>query len=117
MGNEPGTPDLWKVALGSAGLTCLGLLLLSHPLMNRAVDFTLKTLMRDRVSLIAGGGLFNPGQFLKILALGADAVYIGTVALFALAHTQVLKHRGCRPPGLFVKLSLHSCQRPDKTGG
>lgn len=36
------------------------------------------------VSLIAAGGLANPGQYLKAMALGADAVYIGTAAITAL---------------------------------
>ncbi|MBX6377886.1 MAG: FMN-binding glutamate synthase family protein [Clostridia bacterium] len=47
--------------------------------------------MKGRVSLIAAGGLVSPGQFLKALALGADAVYIGTIALLATLHTQMTK--------------------------
>jgi glutamate synthase domain-containing protein 2 len=47
--------------------------------------------VRDRVSIIAGGGLTTPGHFLKAKALGADAVYIGTIALMALLHTQLTK--------------------------
>jgi len=34
--------------------------------------------------LIAGGGLRNSADFAKCLALGADAVYIGTAALIAI---------------------------------
>lgn len=41
--------------------------------------------VRDKVTLLAGGGLSTPGQFLKAMALGADAVFIGTAALVALA--------------------------------
>lgn len=40
------------------------------------------------ISLIVAGGYFTPGQCLKALALGADAVYLATVPLFALAHNQ-----------------------------
>lgn len=40
--------------------------------------------VRDQVSLIAGGGLRNSADFAKCLALGADAVYIGTAALIAI---------------------------------
>lgn len=47
--------------------------------------------LTGKVSLLAGGGLITPGQFLKALALGADAVYIGTVAMLALVAQQITK--------------------------
>ena len=40
--------------------------------------------IRDRVSLIAGGSIRNSADVVKAIALGADAVYIGTAALIAL---------------------------------
>jgi methylamine---glutamate N-methyltransferase subunit C len=40
--------------------------------------------LKDKISLIAGGGLRNSADFAKCLALGADAVYIGTAALIAI---------------------------------
>jgi len=40
--------------------------------------------LKKRVSLIAGGGLHSSADFAKCLALGADAVYIGTAALIAI---------------------------------
>ncbi|HEY8486523.1 MAG TPA: FMN-binding glutamate synthase family protein, partial [Limnochordales bacterium] len=43
-----------------------------------------------QVSLLVGGGLLTPGDCLKCLALGADAVYLGTAVLFAAAHLQSL---------------------------
>ncbi|MDR3565943.1 MAG: FMN-binding glutamate synthase family protein [Negativicutes bacterium] len=43
------------------------------------------------MSLIIAGGFFTPGQCLKALALGADAIYLATVPLFALAHNQTHK--------------------------
>ncbi|MBP2649930.1 MAG: ferredoxin-dependent glutamate synthase [Firmicutes bacterium] len=43
------------------------------------------------ISLIIAGGHFTPGQCLKALALGADAIYLGTLPLFALAHNQSAK--------------------------
>lgn len=43
------------------------------------------------ISLVIGGGFFTPGQCLKALTLGADAVYLGTVPLFALVHNQLGK--------------------------
>lgn len=64
----------------------------------RAVKYLQQKGVKDRVSLIVGGGLFNPGDFLKAVALGADAVYIGSVALFAMSHTTVLKAIPFEPP-------------------
>lgn len=53
-----------------------------------AIPRALKTLvdmgLKTKVSLIAGGGLRNSADFAKCLALGADAVYIGTAALIAI---------------------------------
>jgi len=40
--------------------------------------------IRNDVSLIAAGSIRNSGDIVKIIALGADAVYIGTGALVAL---------------------------------
>lgn len=54
--------------------------------------------VRDRVSIIAAGGLTTPGHFLKAKALGADAVYIGTIALIALLHSQMTKALPFEPP-------------------
>ncbi|OMH40427.1 glutamate synthase-related protein [Desulfurobacterium indicum] len=54
-----------------------------------AVDDRLrKEGLRNNVSLIAAGGFRNPIDVLKAIALGADAVYIGTVALLAAGCTQ-----------------------------
>ncbi len=57
----------------------------------RASRFLDREKVRDRVSLLVGGGLESPGDFLKALALGADGVYIGTIALIAMMHTQISK--------------------------
>ncbi len=40
--------------------------------------------IRDRVSLIAAGGIRNSADVLKAICLGADAVYLGTAVLVAL---------------------------------
>src|SRR5215510_8154538 len=40
--------------------------------------------IRDNVSLIAGGSIRSSADIVKIVALGADCVYIGTAALLAL---------------------------------
>ncbi len=64
----------------------------------RAANFINKHALRNKVSLIVSGGLATPGDYLKALALGADAVYIGSVALFAMGHTQILKPLPWEPP-------------------
>ncbi|SFM78019.1 glutamate synthase-related protein [Methanolobus profundi] len=46
--------------------------------------------IRNEVSIIASGGIRNSGDLAKSIALGADAIYIGTAALIAL---------GCRVCG------------------
>ncbi len=58
--------------------------------------------VRDRVSLLIGGGLESPGDFLKALALGADGVFIGTVALIAMTHDQEFKVLPYRTPNPVV---------------
>lgn len=64
----------------------------------RAANYFEKHNCRDKVSLISSGGFYTPGQMLKALALGADAVYIGAIALFAVSHTEVLKAIPWEPP-------------------
>lgn len=68
------------------------------PALCRTVEFLKRKGLKEKIALIISGGLFTPGQFLKALALGADAVYIGTVALLALAHTQLTKVIPWEPP-------------------
>jgi glutamate synthase domain-containing protein 2 len=43
--------------------------------------------IRNRASLVIAGGIRNSGDVAKAIALGADAVYIGTAALVALGCT------------------------------
>ncbi len=64
----------------------------------RAVRFLKQRKLQDKVSLIIDGGLTTPGQFMKALALGADVVAIGTIALLVIAHTQVVKALPWEPP-------------------
>jgi len=40
--------------------------------------------LRDKVSLVAGGGIRNGADVAKAIALGADAVYVGTSALVSI---------------------------------
>ena len=56
---------------------------------------------RNRVSLIAGGGLRTSVDFAKCLALGADVVYIGASALIAINCQQYrICHTGHCPAGV-----------------
>ncbi len=64
----------------------------------RAANHLKKRNQKGQISLIVSGGLFVPGQFLKILALGADAVNIGSAMLFAVSHTQTLNAVPFEPP-------------------
>lgn len=43
--------------------------------------------IRNRASLLVAGGFRNSGDIIKAIALGADAVYIGTAALVAMGCT------------------------------
>ena len=57
--------------------------------------------VREKISLIAGGGLRTSVDFTKCLALGADAVYIGTSALIAINCQQYrVCHTGHCPTGV-----------------
>ncbi len=64
----------------------------------RASNHLKRRKMKEQVSLIVSGGLLIPGHFLKVLALGADAVYLGSAILFSVAHTQVTKSLPFEPP-------------------
>jgi glutamate synthase domain-containing protein 2 len=66
--------------------------------LHRATNFMKKNNLKDKVSLIILGGFFTPGDFLKAIALGADAVGIGSIALYAMSHSQVLKTMPWEPP-------------------
>ena len=50
----------------------------------RALNILKEISPKRKISLIGGGGLRNSADFGKCLALGADAVYIGTAALIAI---------------------------------
>lgn len=57
--------------------------------------------IRNKVSIIASGGIRNSADMVKAMALGADAVYIGTAALVAMGCTLCQKcYTGRCPWGL-----------------
>ncbi len=57
--------------------------------------------VKEKITLIAGGNLRTSADFAKCLALGADAVYIGTAALIAINCQQYrVCHTGLCPTGV-----------------
>jgi glutamate synthase domain-containing protein 2 len=68
----------------------------------RAVRYLQNRGIREQISLIVSGGYFNPGSCLKALALGADAIYLGTVPLYALVNKQHQKVIPWEPPTVLV---------------
>jgi len=64
----------------------------------RAVRYLRERGVKDRITLLSGGGYSTPGRCLKAMALGADGVYMGTSLLWAMTHDQVLKAIPWEPP-------------------
>jgi len=69
---------------------------------SRAGLFWEKNGLKGRVTLLVGGQIVTPGDCLKMIALGADAVYMGTAVLYATTHAQVLKVIPYEPPTQLV---------------
>lgn len=59
--------------------------------LGRTINWLREQNLRERFTVIAAGGLRTPGEMLKALALGADAVYIGSIALIATMQSQITK--------------------------
>lgn len=79
--------------------------------VSRARRFLQEKKAQQDVSLIATGGLVTPGDCLKALALGADAVYIGTTAVMALVGDQMTKAMPFEPP---TDLVVYQAKMTDK---
>ncbi|MGE5418435.1 MAG: FMN-binding glutamate synthase family protein [Acidobacteriota bacterium] len=77
----------------------------------RAIRWLEANRLRERFSVIAAGGLTTPGHFLKAMALGADAVYIGSIALIAAMQSQVTK---VMPQAPAPQLALYTGKQNDK---
>lgn len=87
------------------------------PALARAVHYLKEQGVRDQVSLLISGGLREPGDFLKAYALGADAVGIATVALFAIAHPQIVRTLPFYPPTDLVFYRAHPAFALDPQSG
>lgn len=103
-GSEGGTAAANPTLQDNVGLPTF------HTLV-RTIDWLVEKKIRDRFSVIVTGGLTTPGHFLKALALGADAVYIGTIALLAAMHTQINKTLPQAPPS---QMALYTGKLADK---
>jgi methylamine---glutamate N-methyltransferase subunit C len=90
-GAEAGTHACPTLLQDDVGLPTL-------PALCRTVQYLESRNLTGQISLLVGGGLFTPGDFLKCLALGADAVYFGTIAALVMSHTQVTKATPWEPP-------------------
>lgn len=74
----------------------------------RANSHLIKRGVRDKMNLIVTGGLRDAGDFLKALALGADALYIAESALVAMTYSQWQKVPiGTAPAELFLYWGKH----------
>lgn len=67
--------------------------------VHRADVFLREHGLRKKLNLLVGGGLRSSMEFLKAMALGADAVFIGTAALTALFPGKEMGVFFKRPPG------------------
>jgi methylamine---glutamate N-methyltransferase subunit C len=94
-GGQASTHDAPPILQDDFGIPTL------HALI-RADQYLKSIKKREDVSLIVSGGLSSPGDFLKVLALGADAIYVGSAILFALSHSQSVKPLPFEPPTQMV---------------
>lgn len=110
-GKEGGTHAGPALLLDDVGLA-------TFPSLCRAVQFLEKHGLKGKMSLVIGGGLFTPGDFLKCLALGADAVIVGTIAALAMSNIQVNKSLPWEPPtGILYRDAKESDMYDPEKGG
>lgn len=98
-GGTAGSP---KVSMDNATIP----LLFAIP---RAYHYLVKKGVKENISLIAVGGLRDSGDYMKALALGADAVYAGQSALIAMVYSQLQKvPMGTSPAELYLSWGKHT---------
>lgn len=90
-GAEGGTHGGAPILMDDSGVPLL-------PALCRAAKYIRDNKLKNKVSLVVGGGLVTPGDFAKCLALGADAVIVGTITALAQSHTQTAKAIPWEPP-------------------
>ncbi|MBX6773469.1 MAG: FMN-binding glutamate synthase family protein [Chloroflexi bacterium] len=109
-GREAGTADAPLTLGEDVGLPLLFALA-------RAADHLRRRGAAGRVSLIASGGLRGPGDAIKALALGADAVAFGTAVLLSVVHGQWGKALPWAPPHSLVMQGGERAHRLDVEQG
>lgn len=109
-GAEGGTHGGPPAVLDSYGIPTL-------PAAIRAGRYFEKHGLKGKVSLLIGGGLTQPAHFLKAMALGADAVFIGTAAVIGISHTQALTVLPWEPPTQLIYNTGKSRDRYDPEKG
>ncbi|MGI5851721.1 MAG: FMN-binding glutamate synthase family protein [Caldicoprobacterales bacterium] len=75
--------------------------------IHRAAQWIRNNGYADQVSLIVSGKIRTPGEVLKARALGADACYMGSIALFAVSHPQLNKPLPFEPPTTLIWYNAH----------
>jgi len=70
--------------------------------LTRAVRYLQERGVKDKITLLSGGGYNNPGECLKAIALGADGIFMGTAMLWAMTHDQVTKAIPWEPPTMLT---------------
>ncbi|MGF9800246.1 FMN-binding glutamate synthase family protein [Brevibacillus agri] len=82
--------------------------------VSRAVRYLQKRGVKDKITLLSGGGYYTPSHCLKALALGVDGVYLGTAMLWGMAHDQVTKAIPWEPPTQLLFYGGHSQKEFDE---
>lgn len=100
-GAQGGTAGAYEVIINNVGVP----LVYAIPRAHRHLE---KRDAREKITLIATGGLRDAGDFLKALALGADALYVAESALIAMTYSQWHKvPPGTGPNELFLYWGKH----------
>ncbi|MGG1661070.1 FMN-binding glutamate synthase family protein [Brevibacillus sp. NRS-1366] len=70
--------------------------------LTRAVRYLKERGVKEKITLLSGGGYNTPGECLKAIALGADGIFMGTAILWAMTHDQVTKAIPWEPPTMLT---------------
>jgi len=105
--SQQNLPDVLVIDGGEGGTGSAPVLTKDHvglPLvysLPRIAEYIERKGLKDRVTLIATGGLRHPGDIAKAIALGAEAVYLAGALKIALGCTYLRKcHEGSCPYGI-----------------